>query len=108
MDGGTTTGGGRARFQPSGVGGRPSRRRRRLVIRFASLVHAANLTIFRRHYPRGETFVVAQDVDRPSVRTIGNFTLAVAGLKDLIERLGAGRSRRGATPDPLASRRLVR
>ncbi|MBI2073121.1 MAG: DUF4143 domain-containing protein [Gemmatimonadetes bacterium] len=47
----------------------------------------ANLKIFRRHYPKGATFVVAHDVDRPSVRRTGDFPVTVIGLKDLIERL---------------------
>jgi predicted AAA+ superfamily ATPase len=50
----------------------------------------ANLRVFRRHYPRGDTFVVAADVDRPSVRRAGDVTLTVIGLKDLVERLRGG------------------
>jgi hypothetical protein len=57
---------------------------------------STNLKVFRRHYPRGDTFVVAADVDRPSVRRTGDVTLTVIGLKDLIERLGAGRGRRAS------------
>lgn len=51
----------------------------------------ANLKVFRRHYPRGDTFLVAHDVDRPAVRRIGDFTLTIVGLSDLIERLRLGR-----------------
>ena len=53
----------------------------------------ANLRVFRRHYPRGETFLVAQDVERRSTRTIDDFTLTVVGLRDLIGALRAGRDR---------------
>lgn len=54
----------------------------------------ANLKVFRRHYPRGDTFVVAQDVDRPSARKIGDLTLTLVGLSHLIERLRLGQGRR--------------
>jgi hypothetical protein len=46
-----------------------------------------NLRIFRRHYPKGETFLVAHDVDRPSVRTIDDFRLTIVGVHDLAAAL---------------------
>src|SRR5574341_1160028 len=49
----------------------------------------ANLKVFRRQYPKGDTYVVAADVERPLVRRARDVTLTVIGLKDLIERLGA-------------------
>jgi len=54
----------------------------------------ANLRVFRRRYPRGETFLVAHDVERRSARTIDDFTLKVVGLHELIEALRVGRGRR--------------
>lgn len=50
-------------------------------------IDAANLKVFRGHYPRGDTFIVAQDVDRPSVRKIDDLTMAIVGLRDLVARL---------------------
>jgi hypothetical protein len=49
----------------------------------------ANLRLFRRRYPRGESFLVAQDVERRSTRTIDDFTLTVLGLPDLMGALRA-------------------
>ncbi|MBI4422073.1 MAG: ATP-binding protein [Gemmatimonadetes bacterium] len=60
-------------------------------------IDLTNLTVFRRHYPRGETFVVAQDVDRPAIRRSGDITFTIVGLRDLIERLRPGRGRRGSS-----------
>lgn len=57
----------------------------------------ANLKVFRRQYPKGDTYVVAADVERPLVRRARDVTLTVIGLKDLIERLGA-RARRAGPP----------
>lgn len=47
----------------------------------------ANLRIFRRRYPRGENFIVAHDVDRPLRRTVGDLTVTVVGLGNLISNL---------------------
>lgn len=54
---------------------------------------AGNLRVFRRRYPRGDTFLVAHDVDRPSARRIGDFTLRLVGLTDLVEALRRGEGR---------------
>lgn len=56
-----------------------------------------NLKIFRRQYPKGDTFVVAADADRPSGRQAGDVTLTVIGLRDLVERLRAGGGRRAGS-----------
>jgi hypothetical protein len=48
-----------------------------------------NLRVFRGNYPRGESFLVAHDVDRPSRRRLGEVTLTVVGLGHLIEHLGS-------------------
>jgi len=60
---------------------------------------AANLRVFRRHYPSGETFLVAQDADRPSSRRIDEFTLSVVSLRDLIAAL-RGRGAIGSSERP--------
>ncbi|HWP38049.1 MAG TPA: DUF4143 domain-containing protein, partial [Gemmatimonadales bacterium] len=59
-----------------------------------------NLRVFRRHYARGDTFVVATDVERPFSRTIDGVPVTVLGLRDLIAALGSGqgRARRDAQP----------
>ena len=49
-----------------------------------------NLRVFRRHYPKGETFLVAHDVDRPFVRTIDAFRLTVVGLEGVVAALLRG------------------
>ncbi|MBI1722978.1 MAG: ATP-binding protein [Gemmatimonadetes bacterium] len=46
-----------------------------------------NLRVFRRKYPRGETFLVAHDVDRRATRRVDGFTVTAVGLADLIEDL---------------------
>jgi uncharacterized protein len=48
----------------------------------------ANLLIFRRHYPDGENYLVAHDVDRASSRTLDGVKLHVVNLDGLVERLG--------------------
>ena len=46
-----------------------------------------NLRIFRRHYPRGDTFLVAHDVERRSTRRVDEFALTIVGLAELIDHL---------------------
>ncbi|MBI4541781.1 MAG: ATP-binding protein [Gemmatimonadetes bacterium] len=53
-----------------------------------------SLRVFRRRYPRGDTFLVAHDVERRSARTVDDFTVTVIGLRELIQALSAGRDRR--------------
>lgn len=48
-----------------------------------------NLRVFRRHYPRGESYVVAQDVERGYTRTVADIPVRFVGLRELIERIGA-------------------
>lgn len=57
-------------------------------------IDPANLKVFRRHYPRGDTYVVAHDVQRPFTRTVDDVTLTIVGLSDLVERLRPGSGRR--------------
>ena len=54
----------------------------------------ANLKVFRGHYPRGETFVVAQDADQPVTRTFGDLAVTVLGLGDLVQRVQQARAGR--------------
>jgi predicted AAA+ superfamily ATPase len=49
----------------------------------------ANLRVFRRQYPRGETFLVAHDVVRRTARRVDDFSLTVIGLRELVAALGA-------------------
>jgi predicted AAA+ superfamily ATPase len=51
---------------------------------------AANVRAFRHRYPGGATYLVAQDVERRSTRTMGDVTLSVIGLRDLVGALRAG------------------
>ena len=50
---------------------------------------ARNLAAFRLIYPRGENFVVCQDVQRPYRRTVAGLDLEFVGLEGLIARLQA-------------------
>lgn len=54
-------------------------------------VDVPNLRVFRRQYPRGDSYLVAHDVQRPWTRRIDDFTLTVVGLGDLVERVRTGR-----------------
>jgi len=46
-----------------------------------------NIEAFRRYYPNGENFVVAQDIDMPFERRDGDITLTFVNVRDLIVRL---------------------
>jgi predicted AAA+ superfamily ATPase len=50
----------------------------------ASDFDASNLQAFRRVYPRGDNFVVANDVERPFTRIYGEISVRVVGLHHLI------------------------
>lgn len=45
------------------------------------------LSAFRRAYPKGASFVVAADVDRPFTRRVGDIPVEHVGLDDLVGRL---------------------
>ncbi|MDP3722670.1 MAG: ATP-binding protein [Candidatus Omnitrophota bacterium] len=53
----------------------------------ANDVDLSNLKAFRRAYATGENFLVAHDVDRPSIRHDGTLTLTILPLPKLIEQL---------------------
>lgn len=48
-----------------------------------------NLLKFRKHYPAGDNYLVAHDVDRASSRTLDGVRLQVVGVTDLVARLRA-------------------
>jgi predicted AAA+ superfamily ATPase len=50
----------------------------------------AGIQAFRRRYPKGDTFLVAHDVERKAVRRLDGLTIHVVGLQGLIDRLKAG------------------
>lgn len=49
--------------------------------------NAKNLRAFRLHYPEGENWVIATDVDRPYTRTINNIQVEFIGINDLASKL---------------------
>ncbi len=53
----------------------------------ADAVEMRNLKAFRRMYPEGENWIVAQDVERSFRREIGDLSLEFLGLKDFVDRL---------------------
>ena len=53
----------------------------------ASELSTENLRAFRHQYPDGENILVAQDVDRPVIRTLGGIRVRVEPLPSLIQRL---------------------
>jgi hypothetical protein len=57
---------------------------------------SASLRVFRRIYPKGETFLVAQDVVRRTTRRIGEMIVTVTSLPDLIADLRRARAAPGA------------
>ena len=54
-----------------------------------------NLRVFRAHYPEGENYLVAHDVDRPIQRTYSGHAVTVTGLSDLVEQLAGQDASRG-------------
>lgn len=50
-----------------------------------------NLRVFRNHYPEGDSFVVANDVDRPYTRRVANHLVHVVSLRTLAQRLEAAK-----------------
>ncbi len=46
-----------------------------------------NIEAFRRHYPKGDNFVVASDVDTPFERKHGDIVLSFVNTQELIKRL---------------------
>jgi predicted AAA+ superfamily ATPase len=54
----------------------------------AKSLEATSLQAFRRRYPRGENWLVAQDVDRAFSRTDGGVAVEHVGIHDFSERLG--------------------
>ncbi len=50
----------------------------------ADSFEAGNLQAFRKQYPDGENVVVAQDVDRPFRRTVGEITVRFESLRSLL------------------------
>jgi predicted AAA+ superfamily ATPase len=51
---------------------------------------ASNLRVFRNHYPEGDNYLVAHDVDRPLEREISGVRLHIVPPADLVARLEAG------------------
>jgi predicted AAA+ superfamily ATPase len=54
----------------------------------ASDFDPTGLKAFRRQYPEGESYVVANDVDRQYARSYGNARVTILDLAGLIRRLG--------------------
>ncbi len=52
-------------------------------------VNLSNLQAFRKAHPKGENFVVAQDVDRSMERNIDGLTVTICNLESLIKILTA-------------------
>ncbi|MBI5755775.1 MAG: ATP-binding protein [Nitrospirae bacterium] len=48
---------------------------------------ATNIQVFRRHYPKGNTFVVASDVNRSYSRSYGGITVRFVSLAALIDEI---------------------
>lgn len=46
-----------------------------------------NIAAFRKHYPHGDNFVVANDIDIPFERTCADITLTFVNTQQLIERI---------------------
>ncbi len=55
-----------------------------------------NLCAFRRHYPDGDNWLVAADIQDPFVRSIDDLRLRCLGLADLPEALDTSRRRAGS------------
>lgn len=53
----------------------------------ANALDVRNLRVFRSHYPAGDNYVVASDVERPLEREISGVKLMVVGLEDLVHRI---------------------
>lgn len=51
----------------------------------ASEFESTNLQAFQRQYPKGQFFVVANDVERPFNRNYGDISVRFVGLSDLVE-----------------------
>ena len=47
----------------------------------------SNLLVFRRRYPRGESYLVADDIDHAVTRTIDGVAITFVGLRELTARL---------------------
>jgi predicted AAA+ superfamily ATPase len=54
----------------------------------ASAFDPGNLLIFRKSYPEGRNFLVAQDVDQPYTRQYGAAKVRFIGLRHLPEAIG--------------------
>ncbi len=52
---------------------------------------AGNLRAFRRQYPRGENWLVAQDVDRPYERMVDDMRVEFLGIGDLAAKLAGAK-----------------
>ncbi len=50
-----------------------------------------NLVAFRKTYPEGQNFLVAQDVERPYTRRFGGLSVRVLGLGQIPDLLGPGK-----------------
>jgi predicted AAA+ superfamily ATPase len=50
---------------------------------------AANLRIFRRHYPKGKNLVVAHDVKESYTRSVDGLQIRFTGLPNLAEEIGS-------------------
>ena len=55
----------------------------------ADAFDAANLRIFRRHYPKGKNLVVARDVEESYTRSAGGLQIRFTGLPNLREEIGS-------------------
>ncbi len=62
-----------------------------------------NLRIFRRHYPGGANFVIAQDVTISYSRTFGDISVRFVGLKDLVRAVKGIMNPASGTTTSLAS-----
>lgn len=50
-----------------------------------------NFEVFRSHYPQGENFVVASNIDTPIKRRYADLSISFVNAQDLINGLGGGR-----------------
>ncbi|MEW6006867.1 MAG: ATP-binding protein [bacterium] len=48
---------------------------------------ARNIISFRKQYPKGNSFVVSTDIDRPFSKSYGNIAIRFVGIRNLIDNL---------------------
>ena len=49
--------------------------------------NASGIEAFRRQYPKGKNFVVAQDINRQRKKAFGEIEIVFVNLEDLIDEL---------------------